>query len=59
MIGYFLCERMKRAAKRIELARDALSCTGLILRGHSCSVIILNVLSPAEDTRIKLKGSLY
>jgi hypothetical protein len=43
--------------KRIEFVSDRMSC--MILRGHWCHIIVLNVHTPTEDKTEDVKDSFY
>jgi hypothetical protein len=53
---FFVHKRIVPAVKRVEFVNDRLSY--IILRGHWCDVIVLNVLASTED-KIDMKGSFY
>jgi hypothetical protein len=45
--GFFVHKRIISAVKRVEFASDRVSY--IILRGHWCYIIVLNVHTPTED----------
>jgi exonuclease III len=47
--GYFVHKRIISAIKRPEFVSDRMSY--IILRGHWCNTIVLNVHTPCEDER--------
>jgi hypothetical protein len=51
---FFVHKRIISAVKRVEFVSDRMSY--IILRGHWCNIILLNVLVPTED---KIKERFY
>jgi hypothetical protein len=45
--GFFIHKRIISAVKRVESVSDSMSY--IILRGHWCDIIVLNVHAPKED----------
>jgi hypothetical protein len=45
------------AAQRVEFVSDRLSY--IILRGHWCDIIVLNVHDPTQDKTDDMKSSFY
>jgi hypothetical protein len=45
--GFFIHKRIVSAVKRVEFISDRM--TYMILRGHWCNIIVLNVHTPTED----------
>jgi hypothetical protein len=45
--GFFVHKRIISAVKRVEFVSDRMSY--IILRGHWCDIIFLNVHTPTED----------
>jgi exonuclease III len=54
--GFSLHERIISALKMVEFVSDKMSY--IMLRGHWCDIIVLNVHVPTED-KIDMKNSLY
>jgi hypothetical protein len=50
-------KRIISAVKRVEVVSDIMSY--IILRGHWCHIIVLNVHAPTEDETDDVKDSLY
>jgi hypothetical protein len=50
-------KRIISAVKRVEFVNDRMSY--LILRGHWCHIIVLNIHAPTEDKLDDVKGSFY
>jgi hypothetical protein len=48
-------KRLISAVKRVEFVSDRVSY--IILRGHWCHIIVLNVHAPTEDKTDDVKGS--
>jgi hypothetical protein len=55
--GYFVHKRIILAVKSVEFVTDRMSY--IILRGHWCHIIVLNVSAPTEDKTDAMKDSLY
>jgi hypothetical protein len=55
--GLFVHKRIISAVKRVEFVGDRVSY--IILRGHWCHIIVLNVHVPTEDKTYGVKDSLY
>jgi exonuclease III len=55
--GFFVHKRIMIAVKRVELVSDRMSY--IILRGHWCHIIVLNVHTPTEDKTDDVKDSFY
>jgi exonuclease III len=55
--GFFVHKRIISAVKRAEFVSDRTSY--IILRGHWCHFIVLNVRSPTEDKTDDVKDSFY
>ena len=45
------------AVKRVEFVSDWVSC--IVLRGHWCNIIVLNVHAPSEGKNDDSKDSFY
>jgi hypothetical protein len=56
-VRFFVNKRIISAVKRFEFVSDRMSC--IILIGHWCHIIILNVHAPIEDKIDDMKDSLY
>jgi hypothetical protein len=50
-------KKLVSAVKRVEFVSGRMSY--IILRGHWCHIIVLNVNAPAEDETDAVKDSLY
>jgi hypothetical protein len=50
-------ERIISAGKRVKLVSDRISY--IILRGHWCHIIVLNVHAPTEDKTNDMKDSFH
>jgi hypothetical protein len=50
-------KRIISAVKRVEFVSDRMSY--ILLRGHWCQVIVLNVHAPTEDKTDVVKDSFY
>jgi hypothetical protein len=55
--GFFVHKRTISAVKRAESVSDRMSY--IILRGHWCDIIILNVHAPTEDKIDEMKDRFY
>jgi hypothetical protein len=55
--GFFVQKRIISAVRRVEFISDRMSY--IILRGHSCNIIVLNVQAPCEDKSDEVKDSFY
>jgi exonuclease III len=55
--GFFVHKRIISAVKRVEFVSDWVSY--IILRGHWCHIIVLNVHAPTEDKTDEVKDSFY
>jgi exonuclease III len=55
--GFFVHKRILSAVRRVEFVSDRISY--IILRGRSCSIIVLNVHAPCEDKRDGVTDSFY
>ena len=53
---FFVHHRIVSAVKGVELVSDRMS---IVLRGHLCNIIILNVHAPSQETSGDLKDSFY
>jgi hypothetical protein len=53
--GFFVHKRIISAVKRVEFVSDRMSY--IILRGHWCHTIVLNIHAPTEDKSYDLKDS--
>ena len=45
--GFFVHHRIVSAIKRVEFISDTMSC--IVMRGHWCDIIVLNVHAPSEE----------
>jgi hypothetical protein len=50
-------KRIISAVKRVEFVSDRMSY--IVLRGHWCHIIVLNVHAPTEDKAYDVKDSFY
>jgi hypothetical protein len=50
-------KRIISAVRKVEFVGDRMSY--IILRGHWCNIIVLNVHAPCEDTSDDIKDSFY
>jgi hypothetical protein len=55
--GFFVHKRIISAVKKVEFVSDKMSY--IILGGHWCHIIVLNVHAPTEDETDKVKDSFY
>jgi hypothetical protein len=55
--GFLVHKRNISAVKRVEFVSDRMS--NIILRGHWCHVIVLNIHAPTEDKTDYVKDSFY
>ena len=55
--GFFVHHRIVRAFKRVESVSDRTSY--IVLRGHWCHIIVLNVCAPSEEKSDDSKGRFY
>jgi exonuclease III len=55
--GFFIHKKILSAVKRVEFVSDRMSY--MILRGHWCDVIVLNVHAPTEDKIYDMKDRFY
>jgi hypothetical protein len=55
--GFFFHKRIISAVKRVEFVSDRMSY--IILRGHWCHIVVLNVHVPTEDKIYDVKDSFY
>jgi hypothetical protein len=55
--GFLVHKRIISAVKKVEFVRDRMSY--IILRGHWCHTIVVNVHAPTEDETDDVKGSFY
>ena len=53
----FVHHRIVSAVKRVEFVSDRVSC--IVLRGHWCNIIVLNVHGQSEEKSDDLKDSFY
>jgi hypothetical protein len=53
----FVHKRIISAARRVEFVSDRMSY--IILRGHWCSIIVVNMHAPCEDTSDDIKYRFY
>jgi exonuclease III len=55
--GFFVHNRIISAVIRVEFVSDRMSY--IILKGHWCDIIVLNVHFPTEDKEVDIKDSIY
>ena len=55
--GFFVHQRIASAVKRVEFVSDRMSY--IVLRGHRCNIIVLNVHAPSEEKSDGSKDSFY
>jgi len=55
--GFFVHQRIASAVKRVEFDSDRMSY--IVLRGHWCNIIVLNVHAPSEEKSDESKDSFY
>jgi len=55
--GFFVHNRIVLAVKRVKFVSDRISY--VVLRGHWCNVIVLNVHAPSEEKSDDSKDSFY
>jgi exonuclease III len=55
--GFFVRKIIMSAVKRVEFVSDRMSC--IILRGHWCNIIVLNVHASLEDKIDDIKNRFY
>jgi hypothetical protein len=55
--GFFVYNRIISVVIRVELVSDRMSY--IILKGHWCDIIVLNVHAPTEDKDDDIKDSFY
>jgi hypothetical protein len=55
--GFFVHNRILSAVRTAQFISDRMSY--IILRGHWCNIIVLNVHVPCEDKRDDVKDSFY
>jgi hypothetical protein len=49
MSGFFIHKRIISAIKKVDFGSDRMSYENIIIRGHWCDVIVLNVHAPTEE----------
>ena len=55
--GFFLYHRIVSAVTRVECISDRVSY--IVLRGHCCNIIVLNVHAPNKEKNNDSKDSFY
>ena len=55
--GFFVCHRRVLAVQRVDSVSDRMSY--IVLRGHWCIIIVLNVHAPSEEGSDDSKDSVY
>jgi hypothetical protein len=55
--GFFVHKRIISAVKTVEFVSDRMSY--IILRGHWCHIVVLNIHAPTEDKIDYVKDSFY
>jgi ribosome-interacting GTPase 1 len=55
--GFFIHKRIISVCKKVETVSDRMSY--IILRGHWCDIIVVNVHAPTEDNIDDMKDRLY
>jgi hypothetical protein len=55
--GFCVHKRIISAVKRVEFGSDGMSY--IILKGHWCHIIVLNIHAPTEDKTDEVKDSFY
>ena len=55
--GFFVHQRIASAVERVEFVSDRVS--HIVLRGHWCNIIVLNVHAPSEEKSDESNDSFY
>jgi hypothetical protein len=55
--GFFVYHKIVSAVKRVEFVSNRMSY--IVLRGHWCNIIVLNVHAPSEEKSDDSKESFY
>jgi hypothetical protein len=55
--AFFIHKRIVSAVKRVEFVSDRMPY--IILRGHWCNIIVMNVHAPTEDKIDDIKDMFY